>query len=83
MRVFETRDLDLASAIQTATGNEPNLEQHPPQDLVTFSFPHTVETRDTVVAYAAGNLVLNVRRLLNRRAWLYREVSAIRKGVRR
>lgn len=83
MQALETKDLDLASAIQTATGIEPDLAQRFPHDLVTFSFPTTPETRDVVLAYTAGTLVLDVRRLLNRRAWLYREVSAMRKGARR
>lgn len=73
--IFTTTDIDLAAAIIAATGVEPDMHQKKPGDLATFTFPDDPPTRSIILKFAAGDLILDVRRFANRRAWLYRQVK--------
>lgn len=77
MKTFDTHDVDLSAAIMTATGVEPDI--HPSGALVSFSFPDDYAIQRIVFDFAAGRLILDVKRFANRRAWLFRKI----KGVQR
>lgn len=81
MKTFETQEIDLAAAIITATGVEPDM--HPVGALVSFTFPDDSTTKRVVLDFVSGRLILDVKRFAYRRSWLYRQVSSIRKGETR
>lgn len=74
---FQTSEIDLAAAIMTATGRQPEVFQQPGRPLITFEFPDDVPTRTTIISYAIGELVQPVKRFADCRAWLYRQAKAV------
>ena len=71
-REFSTTDLDLAAAIMTATGRQPEVFRQPGRPLVTFEFPDDEPTRKIIFAYAGGDLSLPVKQFAACRSLLYR-----------
>ncbi len=74
---FQTTDLDLAAAIMTATGHQPQVTRHTGNPLLSFQFPQNEDTMSIVVSYAGGDLVLPARRFAACRSWLYRKAKGV------
>lgn len=70
---FQTENLDLAAAILTATGKQPEIFRQTGRPLICFEFLDDEATRATIIAYACGDLVQPVKRFSASRAWLYRQ----------
>lgn len=77
MKDYRIQNIDLAAAIQTATGIEPGITFD--GRLAEFAFPDSQEVRDVVIAYESG-LTLNAKRLLSHRLNLFKRIR--RGGVR-
>lgn len=75
---FQTSDLDLAAAIMTATGRQPEVFLQPGRQLITFEFFDDEATRSIIIAYAGGELMQSVKRFAACRAWLYRQTKNLR-----
>lgn len=75
---FSTTDLDLAAAIMAATGKQPEVFRQPGRPLVTFEFPDDEATREIIISYASGNLILPVKQYAACRMALYRRVREYR-----
>jgi hypothetical protein len=75
---FQTSDIDLAAAIMTATGRQPEVFQQSGRQLITFEFFDDEATRTIIIAYASGELVQPVKRFAACRAWLYRRTKNLR-----
>lgn len=71
-----TTDLNLAAALMTATNTHP-VKIYPGNDFVAFDFQSNERTEAVMVKYAAGTLVLNVRRLGRCRLWLDRKCRVV------
>lgn len=74
---FQTEDIDLAAAIMTATGRQPEIFQQLGRSLVCFEFSDDEATRSTIIAYASGDLVQRVKQFSACRAWLYRQARVM------
>jgi len=72
MTEFSTEDIDLAAAIMASTGRQPEVFRQPGCPLVTFECLDDEHTRQTIFAYAGGDLSLPVRRFAACRSLLYR-----------
>lgn len=72
---FKTTDIELAAALMTC-GQRPG-KIAPGPELVEFHFRHDERLHEVALQYAAGTLVLEVRRLANSRSWLYRQVRLL------
>ena len=75
---FQTSELDLAAAIMTGTGRQPEVFQQPGRPLVTFEFPADEATLMIIMAFAGGELVQPVKSFAGCRAWLYRRAREVR-----
>ncbi|GAB7026026.1 hypothetical protein [Geotalea toluenoxydans] len=75
---FRTSDIELAAALMTATNRKP-LAIMPGVELVEFIFPGDEVVQSVVMKYAAGRLILEVKRLAANRTWLYRQVQQVKK----
>ncbi len=78
---FQTEDLDLAAAIMTATGRQPEVYQQPGRTLISFEFPDDEDTRTIIISYAGGELVQPVKRFAACRSWLYRKAKERARGL--
>jgi hypothetical protein len=72
---FSTKDLELAAALM-ASGIRPKLIA-PSKDLVEFHFANDDNVQSIALQYAAGTLLLEVRRLACNRTWLFRQVREV------
>ena len=76
-RPYQTKNIEQAATIQTATGIEPDLS-FDGSGLATFSFPPAPEVSQIVMNYESG-ISVDARTLLNTRNQLFKRV----KGGRR
>lgn len=72
---IETKNLDVASAVQAVTGTEPTIAHG--GTLATFTFPATQAVKDVIVGYETG-LRVEARRLLTVRNHLFRRLKGVR-----
>jgi len=72
---FQTSDLDLAAAIMSVTGKQPEIFRQPGREFISFEFPDDEVIRRIIIDYAGGELVKPVRRFAACRSWLYRKVK--------
>jgi len=75
---YQTTDIDLAAAIMTATGRQPEMYRQPGQSLVSFEFTNDETIIAVVMAYSGGELAQPVKRFAACRAWLYRQARGVR-----
>lgn len=71
MRDYKIQNIELASAIMTAVGFEPEINFD--ENLATFTFPNGPEVWETVVDFESG-LMLDAKKLLANRLKLYRRI---------
>lgn len=71
-----TSDAELAVALMTATRKRPTCI-YSGAECVEFSFPANDITEAVAQKYAAGTLVLNVRRLASYRAWILKQCGEV------
>ena len=76
--IQKTHDLDYAAAYMVATGRQPVMYRESGAALVTIELVEDDTTHSLMLAYAAGELVLNVKRFAACRAWLYRQAREVR-----
>lgn len=74
---FTTQDIDIAAAIMTATGQQPEIFRQPDHDLASFEFPANETVQAVVMAYASGELMQPVKRFAACRSWLYRQARLV------
>ena len=73
-----THDFDLGAAYMVVTGRQPAMYREPGDTLVTIELIEDDATHSLMLSYAAGELVLNVKRFAACRAWLYRQAKGVR-----
>lgn len=73
-----TTDFDLAAAYMVITGRQPVVSRQPGDNLTTVEMTDTEDTRRLMLEYAAGSLMVNVKRFAACRAWIYRAAKAVR-----
>jgi len=67
-------DLDMASAIIAATGQQPTLNNHLEAGLSGFTFEDTPEALGAAALYYTGELILPAKVLLKVRSALYSQL---------
>jgi hypothetical protein len=73
-----TTDLDLGAVYMVNTGRQPAVFRQPGDALVTIELVNDDVTRDLMIAYAGGDLMVNVKRFAACRAWIYRQAKAVK-----
>jgi|GEM_PF-4686140 len=73
-----TTDFDLGAVYMVCTGRQPAIFRQPGDALVTIEFVNDDVTRDLMIAYAGGDLMVNVKRFAACRAWVYRQAKAVK-----
>lgn len=76
--IQKTHDFDLGAAYMVITGRQPAMYREPGETLVTIELIGDEATLSLMVAYAAGDLTLNIRRFASCRAWLYRQAKGVK-----
>lgn len=71
-RTYQTKNLELASAIKTLTGLDPDIS-FDGQGIATLQFPMTQAVADVVMRFESG-ILIDARTLLATRNQLYRRV---------
>lgn len=77
-RPISTHDLDLAAARMTITGEQPSVYLQRGDSLATFDLPDDEITRQILVDYATGSLMLNVKRFAACRNFLFKKLKEVR-----
>ena len=67
-------NIDLAAAITTSTGLQPEISNYPAGQLQAFFFPDDSEVVSVITRYSTGELSLPAQRLLACRSSLYRMI---------
>ncbi len=73
-----TQDLDLGAAYMSLTGRQPKVVHNHHDQLVSIHMIDDEITRDLMLAYASGQLIVKVKRFASCRAWLYRQVKEVK-----
>jgi hypothetical protein len=73
-----TTDFDLGAVYMVLTGRQPAVFRQPGDDLVSIEMVYDDTTRDIMLAYAGGALMVNVKRFAACRAWIYRQAKAVK-----
>ena len=73
-----TQDLDLGAAYMVVSGRQPVLYREPGNSLVSIELIDGELTRELMLSYATGKLVLNIKRFASCRAWLYRQAKEVK-----
>lgn len=73
-----TTDFDLGAAYMVITGRKPAILHEPGGALTKIKMVNDDATLDVMCDYAAGTLMVNVRRFAACRAWIYRQAKAIK-----
>ena len=61
------------------TNRHPSIFQQPGNNLTTIEMVNDGDTCELMMRYAAGTLMVNVRRFAACRAWIYRQAKAVKK----
>jgi len=72
-----TTDLDLGAAYMVVTGRQPHVVHSHDDKLASIEMVDDAVTRQLMLAYACGQLALNIKRFATCRAWLYRQVKEV------
>ena len=75
---IQTNELDLAAIYMVVTGRKPSMYREHGDKLVTFELPNDDITRNVMVSYATGKLVLNAKQFAAARTWLYRQTREVK-----
>lgn len=75
---IQTTDFDLAACYMLFTGRQPVVFRQPGDTLTTVEMADAEDTRRLLLEYAAGSLMVNVKRFAACRAWIYRQAKAVR-----
>lgn len=75
---IQTHDFDLGAVYMVATDRRPELYREPGDSLVTLVLPNDQITREVMMAYASGELKINVKRFASCRNWLYRQAKEVK-----
>lgn len=73
-----TTDFDLGATYMVITGRQPAVFRQPGDALTTIELVNDDVTRDLMIAYAGGDLMVNVKRFAACRAWIYRQAKAVK-----
>lgn len=72
---MQIKNLDMAAAITTATGQNAVLNDHLEDGLTGFFFPDTPEVTAAAALFYTGELTLPAKQLLRVRGDLYRQLK--------
>lgn len=73
-----TTDFDLGATYMSVTGRQPAVFREPGNTLVSIEMVNDNVTRDLMIAYALGDLMVNVKRFAACRAWIYRQAKGVK-----
>jgi hypothetical protein len=73
-----TTDFDLGATYMESTGRQPVPCRQPGDHLISLELINDDVTRNLMIAYASGNLMVNVKRFAACRAWIYRQAKAVK-----
>lgn len=77
-RPIYTQDIDVAAAVMTATGHQPEICFRDGDQLATFELPGDELTIKLLARYSAGDLTLNVKRFASCRNSLFKKLKGVR-----
>ena len=72
-----TNDIDLGAVYMVVTGRQPHVIRNHDDRLASIEMIDDAVTRQLMLAYASGQLALNIKRFATCRAWLYRQVREV------
>jgi hypothetical protein len=75
---IETTDFDLGACYLMFTDRHPTIFRQPGNNLTTVEMLDDAATRNLMMQYAAGTLMVNVKRFAACRAWIYRQAKAVK-----
>lgn len=73
----QTTDFDLGACYMLATGRQPAIFLQPGDALTTVEMVNDEATHKLMMEYAAGSLMVNVKRFAACRAWIYRQARSL------
>lgn len=73
-----TTDFDLGAAYMVITGRQPSIFRQPGNILTSIEMVDDDATRNLMIAYAGGDLMVSVKRFAACRAWIYRQAKAVK-----